>query len=363
MTTAYDTLRIAVATDLPGTRVPRQPAALTGEVIGLAAAHRVQGLLWSAIGQGHVVGDDDVVTSARVATARALRTCLIAEETGLLAIDAMTDAGVDVRALKGLAISHLDHVDPARRVFGDADLLVRPKQYPAAIRALEGAGFRRAEPAHRLSWERRFGKSVVMLSRRGAELDLHLRITGGYFGERIDHTALWAARPDTFDVAGRQVAALDRAGRLLNACCHAVLGGSSGLRALHDVALLASTGDDWATAVDRATADGVDIVLARAIQRAWEAFGLSPHHPAAAWAQAYTPSPAQAAGLATYSTAAEAARSDEDRGVMLALSPLDKARYLAGLAFPPRAYVASRGRTYRSHLAQGWAKLRGAGHS
>jgi hypothetical protein len=65
----------------------------------------------------------------------------------------------------------------------------------------------------------------------------------------------------------------------------------------------------------------------------------------------------QEAGLATYATAARAARSDEDRGVLLALSPVDKARYLIGLAFPPRPYLSSRGRTYRTHLTQGWAKI------
>jgi hypothetical protein len=166
-----------------------------------------------------------------------------------------------------------------------------------------------------------------MLSPHGAELDLHLRITGGYFGERIDHDRLWTSLGEAFDLAGRRVVGLHRADRLLNACCHAVLGGSSGLRALHDIGLLAMTGDDWKSTVGHALVDGTDVVVARGIRTAWTDLELPGSHPAAAWAFTHHADERPEVALATYATAARAARSDEDRGVLLALSPLDKARY------------------------------------
>lgn len=365
MSSAIAVLQRAVAADLVDVDAADiagpSGVAVTKEVIGLAAANRVLGLLWQAVERGHASGSAEDIDLARTAVTSALRTCLIAEETAILAIDALTRAGVEHRAMKGVAIAHLDHADPSTRTFGDADLLVNAQQYVDAVRALDGAGFRRAEPAHRLFWERRFGKSIVMLAPHGAELDLHLRITGGYFGERIDHDRLWAESPAEFTLAGRQIAALDRADRLLNACAHAVLGGGSGLRALHDVALLAMSSSDWMMTAERAEADRVDLVVARGIRSAWTQLSLAREHPAAQWAFAHAEAPDQLRALAAYSTAARVHRTAEDRGVLDALSPVDKLRYLTALALPPRDNLAHRRRTYRAHLAGGWRVMRGAG--
>ena len=150
MNDALATLRYAVAHGLPGAgRGDGVPLELTAGVIALAEQHRVQGLLWSAIEGGVVVGDDGMVAAARESLLAALRTCLLAEETAALACSALFFAGVEVRVLKGVAIAHLDHADPAQRVFGDADLLVRRADYKAALAALAPAGFVRAEPANR----------------------------------------------------------------------------------------------------------------------------------------------------------------------------------------------------------------------
>ena len=354
-------LRHAVAAGLPGASPPATDLVVTPEIVGQAVAHRVQGLLWAAIETGVASGPPEVLAQAENSLAIGIRTCLVAEETAVLALDALASARVETRALKGVAVAHLDHPDPTRRMFGDADILVRPGTYRHALSALEAAGFRRSQPAHRLGWETRFGKSVVMRSPRGAELDLHLRITGGYFGERLDHEALWSRPAATFTVAGREVQALDAPGRLLNACCHAVLGGYSGLRALHDVALLTSRGDGWSQTVAIATEDGLRVVIAQAIRTTWEQLYLDSHHPAIRWATEYQPSRGERTALASYATSADVDAVDEDRGVLLALAPVDKVRYLAGLAFPPRASLAARGRTYRSHLYRGLGVLRRAG--
>lgn len=359
MTAAEAAIRWAVAADLPGAHQQSKRATLTDEVVALAVGHRVQGLLWRAVETGAVSGGHTTEAHARSAFDLGLRTCLIAEATAVLAVDALSEAGVEARALKGAALAHLDYNDPSHRMFGDADILIQQEAYRAALHALKQAGFRRAQPPHRLGWERRFGKGVTFVSPRGSELDLHLRITGGYFGEVIDHRRLWAADSPQFVLAGRTVGALARPGRLLNACCHAVLGGASGLRALYDVALLASSGNDWSTTVTQARRDGVDLVVAQAIQRTWTELGLSMDQPAAVWAMAHQPDRHQVAALSSYSTAASVPRSAEDRGVLTALSRVDRLRYLAGLAFPPRENLSSRGRSYRGHLSLGWRTLRG----
>jgi hypothetical protein len=256
-------------------------------------------------------------------------------------------------------VSHLDHDDPAERLFADADLLIRPADHARAIELLIGAGFGRSEPPVRGWWERRFGKAIVFYPVEGSELDLHLRITGGYFGQTIDHDSMWSRPGERFDLGGHAVVALDREDRLLHACCHCALGGGSGLRAVHDVAqLVLHAGADWQTVVDRARGHGADSVVAEAIGRAWSAFSLDPGHPAAEWARDHRPSTSQAAALDAYR---RAIGSDgwlpEGRSVLGALGPVDRARFLAGLAFPSRASLRARQRGRWEHLRRGLGGL------
>ncbi len=88
MSEALDALRVAVAYGLPGAE-PGLPGTgetpvLTAEVISLAAQHRVQGLLWSAIRAGAIEGDEQQIEAARDGLSAALRTCLVSEETAVL---------------------------------------------------------------------------------------------------------------------------------------------------------------------------------------------------------------------------------------------------------------------------------------
>ena len=350
MSDALDVLRFAVADGLPGSHHGRRnadhPPALSREVIGLAARHRVQGLLWSAIEAGEVSATEQLVQAAREDYSAALRTCLVAEEAAVLALDALTRAGVETRVLKGVAIAHLDHPGPDERVFGDADVLVRRSDHHHALGALTAAGFRRAEPPVRGWWERRFGKSIVLDAPPGGELDLHLAITGGYFGERIDHDRLWTSRRDTFEVAGLAAVGLDPEGRLLQACCHAVLGGGSGLRTRRDVAqLVLITGADWQIVTERATEDGADLVIAEAVRATWSELDLDPDHGLARWAHRAVDDPVQQRALAGYASALQEGWAPEGRTMLAALGPVDRLRFLAGLAFPSRESIRHRHRT------------------
>ena len=350
-----EVLRHAVASGLPGAPTERS-VVLTRDVVAIAGNLRVQGLVWSALQAGALVATDEVTDFAREAHVSAVRSCLLAESWGYEALGVLDAAGVEARALKGLAIAHLDHDDPAERIFGDADLLIRRRDYRSAIDAFEAAGWVRHSPAVRGWWEQRFGKAVVLVPPGGGELDLHLAIIGGYFGELIDHEALWRSTSLPFDLGRRPTVGLDRVGRLVHACCHSVLGGASGLRSKRDVAQLILLRDaDWKSAVDQASGWGVEIVLAEAIRATWNELGLCPQHPAARWATDHRPDPRQVAALATYRPGDYATWSSEGRGALPAFKPVDRVRFLAGLAFPSRASLRWRGRSR-------WAHLRRAGH-
>ena len=353
-----DVLRTAVSFGLPGANPQKLP--LSAEVISLANTHRVQGLLWSAIEGGVITGEETLIDRASEALLAGLRTCLISEETAALALAALGSAGVQTRVLKGIAIAHLDHVDPAERLFGDADVLIRRDDYTRALAALAAAGFQRAEPPVRGWWEHRFGKAIVLDAPAGGELDLHLAITGGYFGERIDHQRLWASSPDSFELAGRQVRSLDRDGRLLHACCHAALGGQSGLRAKRDIAqLLLHSGADWEQTLACAQRDGVELVLAEAVRVTWSELNLDRNDACARWATSYVADPVQQRALAGYTAAFAEGWAPEGRSVLSALSLLDRVRFLAGLAAPSQASMRYRRRSWPQHLRLGVATIRG----
>ena len=348
-------LRAAAAHGLPGVRLlgpADDRSRVTTDVIELAVQHRIQGLLWSAIDGGAVAADDAMAQAASESAAAALRTCLVAEQTAVLAVQAIRGAGAEARALKGIAIAHLDHVDPAERVFGDCDLLIRRADYRPALAALTSAGFRRAEPPVRGWWEQRFGKAIVLYGPSGAELDLHVAITGGYFGTMIDHDDLWSRASEPFQLAGLPVQGLDREGRLLQAACHTMLGGGSGLRAERDVAqLVLVSGADWELAVERAERDGVELVLAAAVRKVWADLGLDLDHGFARWSAAHRPDPRQERALAGYGPSSEG-WATEGRTVLPALSPADRLLFLAGLAVPSRANLRSRGRLRREHVSR-----------
>ncbi len=328
-------------------------------MISLASQHKVQGLLWSAVADGTIAGSEDLIDQARHATVEALRTCLVSEQTAVLALSALGRAGVEARVLKGVAIAHLDHDNPAERVFGDADILIRRTDYHVALAALTGAGFRRSKPPVRTWWEQRFAKAVVLRAPSGGELDLHLTITGGYFGEKIDHGRLWSTSSEPFDLAGIEARGLDLEGRLLHACCHAVLGGGSGLRVRRDVAqLVLVSGADWQAAVAQAQHNGVDQVLADAVRTTWTDLQLDPDHEFAQWARKLPPDPVQQQAIASYQSESGDGWGPEGLGTLPALGPVDQVRFLTGLAVPSRARRRSRGRTWTQHLWSGATALR-----
>lgn len=346
-------VRAAAAAGLPGVRPHEGGADLlfTTPALNVVTGLRIEGLVRRAITSGLVAAppptDIDVEQAWLAAVRRSLEAEWWAYET-LVTLDA---AGVPALVLKGIAIAHLDHDDPSERVFGDADVLIHRADHGRALAALTAAGFRRVEPPVHAWWERRFSKAVMLRTPSGGELDLHLSITGGYFGERIDHERLWAAPCDTFDLGGRATQSLGLEGRWLHACCHAVLGGGSGLRALRDVAQLLLVRDvDWRAVVRDATSDGVDAVVAAAVRDTWQQLRLDPQHEAAQWAERHAAPPDQRRALAAYRMANVEGWGAEGWSTMRALGRLDRVRFTLGVAWPSTANLRYRGRTRLQHL-------------
>jgi len=362
MSDTSEVLRVAAGFGLPGVAGPSSdgPPVLTRGDIEMATSNRIEGLLWAALEAGAIVADVEHLAQARGALLGALSNSLMAESIALRAFEALDTAGIEARALKGVAISHLDHRDPAERVFGDADLLIRRSDYRLGLSTLEKAGFRRAAPPVRRWWERRFGKAIMMNAPNDGELDLHLAIAGGYFGERIDHDRLWASASVPFDLGGRATRGLDPAGRLLQACCHVVVGGGSGLRGKRDVAqLVLVSGTDWQTMVANAQLDHVDAVPAQAVRLTWAELRLDSEHPIARWAADHEDDPVQQRALADSQGSPDRGWAPEGRSTLNALRRMDRVRFLAGLAIPSRASMRHRGRTWREHLRLGITTMRG----
>ncbi|MEI7547051.1 MAG: nucleotidyltransferase family protein [Actinomycetota bacterium] len=333
---------------------------VTTGVVNLATEMRVQGLLQLALDAGLLVADDPARRDVHDAVVSAVLRKMAAESWAVEALSVFDRRGVEACALKGLAIAHLDHSNPRERMFGDADLLIRRADYSRAMAALAAAGFHRVSPPVRKWWEQRFAKAIVLRTPSGGELDLHLAITGGYFGSRIDHARLWKTHSQLFDLDGRPSVGLDGEGRWLHACCHVVLGGGSGLRAERDVAqLLLVSRVDWEAVVADAEREGVDIVIAEAINSTWRDLQLAADHPAAQWACAHHADQRQQRALEGYRQATSVGWGPEGRSQLRALGPVDRVLFLTGLAMPSRASRRFRQRTLGSHLRSGIATARG----
>jgi hypothetical protein len=327
-------LATIVTVDLPGAdgltpRADGRPptADLIDEVLVQCQAARIDGLLARAVESGQiVVGADqrDVLLARHRA---ALRTCLRAEAAAVAAVRALRAEGIECRLLKGIAHAHLDEPTPDLRVFADADLLIRPDDLDRGLATLAALGLRRAVPPVRTRWERAFAKSIVVRDER-VEIDLHLRLSAGYFGFRPEAVDLWAAAADSWMIAGTEVHAPDRAWRLRHAAVHAVASRGARWRAHRDVALLTLRDDTWRSI---AQAPGAAVVAA-AITETWRLLGLDPGHGAHAWALACRPSPADQRALAA------ATYRQEARAALPAMRAADRLRFIAGLAVPSRQY-------------------------
>lgn len=298
----------AARLDLPGATsvavAPLPPGGHRG-VEALEAA-RLVGLARRLLATGAVDVPHDVVADLVAAHHRVAIRDLTLERTLLQSLDVW---GVDpalVRVLKGPAIAHLDEADPACRSFIDVDLLVPSDHLGSVVAAALAHGAERSFPELRPGFDRRFSKGVNLVLPSGFALDLHRSLAQGPFGLAIDPEEL-AAAWEPFTVGGTPLRALDRAGRWVHACQHAVLGGVvPPLVSLRDVVLtMPRTEAELADALGRAARWRCEAVLAEAVRLAARRLLLDPAAapewgPVATWVGSERPTRRERRWLAAY---------------------------------------------------------------
>jgi hypothetical protein len=152
---------------------PADPAALAGAVarFGLLAGPALADLLLrpAAARLGIALPDPAAVARSRLAG----RFALAPQRRWVAAI---ADAGIEAVCLKGFAIAHTHYADPAARILGDLDLLVRAADLDRTIRLLAGHGFRfrtAAAPRSRMMPDASF---MPLVAADGAcDIDLHVQ--------------------------------------------------------------------------------------------------------------------------------------------------------------------------------------------
>jgi hypothetical protein len=332
---------------LPGGR--RQQVRLTDpdRFVNTVVHQRVSGLVLDAFDQGALAdAPDDLRLGLVEAHLAALRSSLAAEAASVTASELLRSAGVRHAVLKGCATAQLDYPDPAMRVTGDVDVLIGRDDCSLAIAALEAAGLHRLAPAFRTGWERRYGKDIALIGDERVEIDLHLALVAGYFGVMMA-TAPLLDRLVTYEVAGRQMPALDSMGRLLHACIHTASSTPMRLGSAADVVQIAGSGDvDGAEFAAFTMELRCAAIAARGLARAWDAFGAQPTD-LSEWAERLRIDDRERKALEAFDL--PGGESGWLSGLD-ALPPWKRPGYLLPLLVPSRAHLRHRHRSYLDHL-------------
>jgi len=233
-------LAAVAAFGLPGAgRIGPRPGSI-GDVMADSSQHRLTGVLAAAAASEAIELSPDEFSQLALAHEGAMREALLLEEVLLEAIGVLTSAGIDSRVLKGAALAHMVHADPAERCFGDNDVWVGSADVDAAVTALMDAGARRPVPPLSPSYDRRFAKSVTLQWTGSTEFDLHRTLAAGPYGFLIDLAEL-ARDPAEVILAGRAVRTLPADLHLLHGAIHVALGDvDARFGNVRDLALLAA---------------------------------------------------------------------------------------------------------------------------
>lgn len=308
-----------------------------------ARAHRLTGLLWTAIDRGALPATEVQVQQARAAHMSAMIWVLTLERELIAVTDLLAGSAIETRVLKGTAVAHLDYREPALRSFIDLDILVRARDFDRCVHMLVEAGFVRRLPEPRPGFDRRFDKGTTLLGIAGYELDLHRTFVLGPWGLLVDLDGLWDDGQEVL-LGGHQLRALSPDNRFIHACYHAALGDwPLRLASLRDIAeMLLTSGRDAAAVRALASSWHAEAVAAAAVADTWRLLGIGTSTELSSWAAHYIPSRHDEAKLVLHTHADKTftAQALSTLGGMPRLR--DKAAYLRALILPDAQYVAGR---------------------
>lgn len=195
---------------------------------------------------------------------------------------------IDALVLHGAATSALDYPPFLPRHYESVDVLIAPAEHHRAVGLLQEQGALRMTTDQ--GWPRRRRQAVRHRSANGVDVRLHPSLTPRRFGGPTESRDLFASR-EWFAHRGVRLSALGNEERLIAACIHARLDGSScDLLVQRDVVQLVLRDDLSLRKVERlASSWRVEAVLADAVGRAWETFAVPDVVPISAWSRSYRP--------------------------------------------------------------------------
>lgn len=325
-----------------------------------ATTHRVTGALLRLIDDERLPTTDEQREQVIARHVGAMSTAVRLDRQLARVAGLLHDAGMDVIALKGPAVAHLDYAEPSHRAYGDIDVLLRAADIDRAFALLAEDGYRRPAARLRADFDRRFGKGATFVGRDGLELDVHRMFAFGAFGLMIDPDDLFA---DTqpFVVADTTVDALGSHVRYLHACYHAALGSPRPRwSTLQDVVQLhPRAAEDAHAAAATARSWGGLVVLRRAHRLVSQQIGVRLTGPVVDAALRHEPTRRERLVMDTY----VGARRSFAYQVLAALPALptwrDRLSFVAAVSAPAEESIQSRGTTGRlAWLRRGLRSLR-----
>jgi hypothetical protein len=197
-------------------------------------------------------------------------------------IDHLAELGIEVLALKGLAMGRLFYPSPALRPMSDVDLLVPERKAEAALRSLLASGWSRAPnarlprpPGDLPASFRRFKHGVALRNDAGLELDLHWHASYACCWDGADD-GFWA-RSEPFSLGERTLRTLDPTDHLLQTCVHGIrFNGVAPMRWVADATMIIESGRvDWPGLVERAAELRVSSVVGDGIEYLADRFGVA----------------------------------------------------------------------------------------
>jgi hypothetical protein len=336
--TSADVVAVA-AFGLPGSRrtlaaEPLPPERWTA-LVGGVRSQRLAGLLADAIGCGDLPVTDAQADEVQGIATEAAHVVLLLEQLLLDSTRLLGELGIPTRVLKGPAVAHTVYPDPAHRGFSDVDLLVPGDRFGDAIDALLAAGGHRRFPEPRPGFYQRFGKGATVTMHDGLEVDLHRMFVPGPFGMQVDLDSLFSTATP-FVLADTIMEGLGPEEQFLHACFHTVLGNATPrLTSVRDVAQILLHGSlDDQRVLHLAASWKVEVVLAGAIQVAWEALDLADRVPLSTWAQRYEPAQRQLRALRLYTGRTRNPVAQWAAALRLVPGTRAKAAYLHALLLP-----------------------------
>ena len=210
-------------------------AASWTELLAWAKAHNLVGQLW------HAAPTVAVLTDAQrrqldAAYEEVALPALAIEASALEVHRLLAEAGIDWRALKGFATSHLLYRDVAQRSSRDIDILVHPADLDHTLAALASIT---AAPAEVQAGPVRSAmlKERQITDTRGVAIDIHQAIEGCLVTSRLPTEPLFAS-PQTIIVRDVALQVCSPAAMFVHSVLHSTSGGAQ-LSTLPDLARLA----------------------------------------------------------------------------------------------------------------------------